>query len=156
MRHAQRNVLEIALTDEQLWPRLLAWQTRREHSQYELQQKLAALGVESAQIQSLISKLQSYGLQSDQRCADILWRSAIAQGRGLMAIRQRFQQKGLSLELLPEEQRVEVDWLEAAKAVLRKRFGDEPPADPKEQARRIRFLQYRGFNLSQAMSAIRQ
>ena len=39
----------------------------------------------------------------------------------------------------------EIDWSERAAEVLRKKFGEGLPVDLKEKARRIRFMQYRGF-----------
>lgn len=152
----QSEAETVELTDEQLWSRLLAWQTRREHSVHELSQKLLQLGVDPERIAVLVTKLQDYGLQSDARCAEVLWRSAVSQGKGLMAIRQRFKQKGLDFALVPAEQSADVDWCEEAVRVLHRRFGPAAAPDVKEQARRIRFLQYRGFSLSQAIDAIRR
>ena len=57
------------LTAEQLWSRLLAWQTRREHSRLELARKLAALGADEDQQSALLARLADLGLQSDARHA---------------------------------------------------------------------------------------
>jgi regulatory protein len=40
---------------------------------------------------------------------------------------------------------MEIDWWAQAVDVLRKKFGALAPPDIKEQARRARFMQYRGF-----------
>ena len=48
----------------------------------------------------------------------------------------------------------EVDWFELAKTTAQQKFGDNYPVDVKEKAKRIRFLQYRGFSFDQINYAI--
>src|SRR5690606_42119857 len=46
------------------------------------------------------------------------------------------------------------DWFELASAEKQKRFGAAAPANMKEKARQVRFLQYRGFTQAQILAAI--
>ncbi|REH37686.1 regulatory protein [Paraperlucidibaca baekdonensis] len=144
------------LTPEQVWNKLLTWQTRREHTQHELRAKLAMYAVDESLIAQSLAKLCNYGLQDDQRCAAGIVRSQLLRGRGQRAISQRLQQKGLAADHPAlAEQTEHVDWVAEATALLHRRFGSAPADGPKAQAKRVRFLQYRGFSLSQAIEAMK-
>lgn len=143
------------LTPERIWSRLLAWQARRECSRGELAAKLARLGVDEALAESLLDRLAELGLQNDDRYAEALVRSQLQRGRGQRVIRQRLQQSGLAPDHPAlAEQSAELDWAAEGRALLRRRFGEVPADDQKERARRVRFLQYRGFSLGQALAAL--
>jgi regulatory protein len=94
-------------------------------------------------------------LQSDQRFAESLVRSQINRGRAARVIKQRLQVAGVSADE-PEvvTQLGQVDWVSEATNQLRKRFGQPLSTEPKEKARYIRFLQYRGYSMSDAIAAI--
>lgn len=49
----------------------------------------------------------------------------------------------------------EVDWLTQAVEARCRKYGDDIPKDPKEKARQLRFLQYRGFTADICFTAIR-
>lgn len=138
------------------WGRLLAWQARREHSRHELLGKLQRAGapLHLLNVDALLDRLAELGLQDDQRTASLHLRQQLARGRGQRAIRQKLQQTGLEQVLEPEAL-AGLDWVAQATDVLRRRFGDAPASDDRERARRVRFLQYRGFSLSQALAALR-
>jgi len=143
------------LTPEQLWARALSWQTRREHSRAELAEKLARLGAEADQVEAVLARLGELGLQSDDRFADLLVRGQLRRGRGQRLIRQTLQQRGIAPDhpaLLA--QGAAVDWVEQARALLVRRFGEDLSREPRERARYVRFLQYRGFSLAQSLAAM--
>lgn len=144
------------LLPEQAWSRVLVWQTRREHSRSELTNKLLRLGADEALIERLLVRLADLGLQSDERVAEGVVRAQLQRGRGLRIIRQALQRKGVEadaevLSALDQSQ----DWVGTARGLLVRRFGEQPPGDAREQAKRVRFLQYRGFSLDQALTALR-
>lgn len=154
-RHGGKSAIDEPLTAEQVWGRLLAWQTRREHTQHELKVKLSQLGVTNELAEQSLAKLVDYGLQDDDRCAEGIVRGQLQRGRGRRAIAQRLQQKGLAAEHPAlHEQTEHLDWVKEAASLLQRRFGDTPKDDPKAQAKRVRFLQYRGFSLTQAIEAM--
>nr|WP_315040745.1 regulatory protein RecX [uncultured Moraxella sp.] len=49
----------------------------------------------------------------------------------------------------------EVDWLAQAVEARVRKYGDSIPTDPKEKARQLRFLQYRGFAMNICFDALK-
>ncbi len=145
----------VVMTSQQVWNKALSLQGRREHSQVELTQKLKLFGASAVQIEDALARLVEYSLQSDDRFAESLVRSQLLRGRGQRAIKQVLQQRGLDAEHPAlAEQTVDTDWALNAQALLQRRFGSNLSREPKEKARYIRFLQYRGFSMGQAMAAL--
>ncbi len=119
---------------------------RREHTVKELIQKLSRRFPDTPLLQSEIQRLADENLQSDERFAEnyVSYRSGL--GFGLMHIRQDMRQRGLTdFEISLALERAEVDWKVIAEKVYHKKFGELPAADIKEKAKRVRFMQYRGF-----------
>lgn len=48
-----------------------------------------------------------------------------------------------------------VDWLQQAVEARCRKYGDSIPTDPKEKARQLRFLQYRGFDMGICFEALK-
>lgn len=120
--------------------------TRREHSSFELRQKLAARGFPDANVEALLLTLAREGLQSDARFASGYAQGRAARGYGPLRIREELRQRGVAAELVEEQlQEGDWDWVEMAEAVRRKKFGRAVPTVWAERARQARFLQYRGF-----------
>lgn len=121
--------------------RLLA---RREHSRLELERKLAARGYPAAEVEAALDRLEAQGLLSEARFTESLVRQRVQQGHGPLRIiadlrRRGIQDPGSAVET------AEVDWEAMAREVYRRRFGGDTPQAPRERARRMRFLQGRGF-----------
>ena len=53
------------------------------------------------------------------------------------------------------EENYEVDWLAQAVEARVRKYGDSIPTDPKEKARQLRFLQYRGFDMGICFEALK-
>jgi len=120
---------------------------RREHSLVELRRKLKRRFDDEDLVERELQRLQDDNLQSDERYADSFLRQRSAKGYGPRRVRLEMREKGLSAAQISNAfECVEVDWYALAAAVMSKKFGDTPAADIKEKARRIRFMQYRGFN----------
>lgn len=97
----------------------------------------------------------------------MLIRENIRKGRGRARIKQEFYRKKVEMpdnidELIDmanteseefsefvddsEDSLIEgVDWLKLAVTARTKKYGDDIPTEPKDKARQLRFLQYRGF-----------
>lgn len=94
----------------------------------------------------MLEELAETGLQSDTRRAEALVRGALARGHGPLRIRRDLAAAGLDGDLaenvLPAG---EGRWAEELDALVLRRFGEAPPADAREWARRARFLANRGF-----------
>lgn len=149
------EVEPVVMTSQQVWNKALSLQGRREHSRAELTQKLKLFGASAVQIEETLVRLAEYSLQSDDRFAESLVRSQLLRGRGQRAIKQVLQQRGLDAEHPAlAEQTVDTDWTLKARDLLQRRFGVNLSRDAKEKARYIRFLQYRGFSMGQAIAAM--
>lgn len=149
------EVEPVVMTSQQVWNKALSLQGRREHSRAELTQKLKLFGASAVQIEETLVRLAEYSLQSDDRFAESLVRSQLLRGRGQCAIKQILQQRGLDAEHPAlAEQTMDTDWTLKARELLQRRFGANLSRDAKEKARYIRFLQYRGFSMGQAIAAM--
>ena len=119
---------------------------RREHSRKELKTKLRQGGYEGEETTAAIDRLGDQHYQDDDRFAEVLLRSRIAQGYGPVRLRVELKSHGLAdariRELLDE---TEVDWDASAATQLRRRYGSAGTSDPAERARRAQFLLRRGF-----------
>ena len=119
---------------------------RREHSLGELRNKLRRRFPDEQQLETQLQKLVAEKLQSDERFAESFARMRAGRGYGPARVRQDMREKGLSdVDIATAFEAAELDWCELASEVLLKKFGPVTPADLKEKARRIRFMEYRGF-----------
>lgn len=124
---------------------------RREHSRYELQQKLANKFPEQQHLLvQILDVLKQENLQSDERFAEAFVVSRARRGQGPHRIRLELQQRGVD-EALAQRAVTgsDTDWFELAVEVMMKKYGSTPCVDFFERAKRSKFLQYRGFNAEQ-------
>lgn len=145
----------VPLSPTSLRSRALAMLTRREHSQAELRQKLSDLGGDSAIIEDILTELSSQNWQNDRRFTEVFIRYSARKGQGALNIRQELKQRGITDKEMVEELLAEHDWFELAQQTRYKKFGEELPTERKEQARQLRFLQYRGFSSEQCWYALK-
>ena len=129
--------------------------TGREFSRSELDKKLRQRFDGHSAIAGVLERLQEEGLQSDQRFTEAFLRSRIYRGHGLNRIRLDIRQKGIgeSVFNLTVEQD-DTDWFALAADVAKRKFGLKPIKDQKDKAKRMRFMQYRGFNYEQINYAL--
>ena len=151
------NVLtpSVPLSPTSLRSRALAMLARREHSQFELRQKLAELGGESSIIDTILDEFSTQNWQNDRRFTEIFIRYSARKGQGALNIRQELKQRGITDKEMVEELLAEHDWFDLAQQTRSKKFGEEFPTERKEQARQLRFLQYRGFSSEQCWAALK-
>ena len=123
---------------------------RREHSERELQAKLAVRGFAPEAVGEVLTSLKSAGMQDDARFAEAYVRGRVAKGYGPLRISRELNERGLGDELVRQVfTAMDLDWEERIRAVRQKKFGRHAPMDFREQARQSRFLQYRGFTSEQ-------
>jgi len=128
---------------------------RREHSAYELRQKLERSGIAKQLAIEVIGDLQSQGLVSDQRFAEGYIRFRSGKGYGPQRIELELNEKGVDRSLISLAiECSECNWARLASDVRIKKFGAGQPADYKERARQARFLQYRGFTGDQIRTTL--
>lgn len=120
---------------------------RREHSHYELKQKLVNKGYDGNDIERAIAQCQQQGYQSDERFVEQYCRYRVGQGDGPLKIRQALQQKGVANDLIKQHLDT-FDWYEHALAVYGKKFADTGSdiRDIKTRQKQMRFMQSRGFD----------
>ncbi len=128
---------------------------RREHSRDELCRKMQKAGFDINTALDAIETLKKEGLQSDRRFVESFVQSRIGQGKGPTLIRADLVQRGVRDPVIHEVlSEVDEDWAALAKQVRVKKFGAETPAEFKEKARQMRFLQNRGFEPDQIQAAV--
>jgi len=129
---------------------------RREHGRTELAQRLKMRGAPAAEIESVLDELQQLGLLSDARYAH----SLVAQMSGRYARRaivHTMKERSVDVDAVAEvdESLAAIDDATDALALLTRRFPD-PPANDREKARQVRFLQSRGYALSLIFRLLRE
>jgi len=131
------------------------WLARREYSLAELRTKLAEREFTADVVEATVAALAADNLVSDERFAEALVAVRVRKGQGPVRISAELKRRGINRELI----RLNVDeagleWNNLACEVRRKKFGAMMPADFKEKARQMRFLEYRGFTGEHIRSAL--
>ena len=120
---------------------------RREHSLLELKKKLGKRFADEQVLLLELQRLANENLQSDLRFAESFVRLRAEQGKGPLRLTQEMRERGISdMDIEATMAAADIDWCAVAVEVFRKKFGESGAADLKEKAKRIRFMQYRGFS----------
>jgi len=123
--------------------RLLA---NREHSRTELRRKLCARSYAGEMVDHVLDDLIRQHLLSDERFTEQYLSSRQRRGFGPVRIKGELRERGVKAELISSYLNVQDEsWIETLRLTHDKKFGVESPSDIKEKARRVRFLEYRGF-----------
>lgn len=123
--------------------RLLA---RREHSLYELTTKLAA-HFEPELIAQTLTQLVHEGLQSDQRFTESFIHTCYNRGKGPLWIHQALQQRRVDTALIDTMiNDTDEKWAHLAAIVYQKKFANQPLGNHQDKAKRLRFMEQRGFS----------
>jgi regulatory protein len=125
---------------------------RRDHSFRELVDKLAhrfGTATQTASlIQSEVERLRDERLQSDERFAEGYLHSRAQRLYGPLRIKAELRERGISDTVIAALLKAsDIDWQQNLQRLADSRFGLRPAADFKEKAKRMRFLQYRGFHV---------
>jgi len=129
-------------TEIELRARALRLLARREHSRQELERKLSVHAASASALDSVLSGLEERKQLSETRFAEERARW-LARKYGAAKIRQDLKAKGIGDGLI---ERISSEGeLERARSILEKKYR-EPATTREEKARRMRFLQSRGFS----------
>jgi regulatory protein len=128
---------------------------RRDYSRAELAQRLARRGIDAEAIAIALDQLTAAGLLSDERYAA----AVVAQrtGRyGKRAIAYALKEKGVTPDAVAAAMAplATTDEYTEAMALWQQRFR-VPPANDRDKARQVRFLQARGYPLSVVLKVMR-
>lgn len=127
--------------------RALGLLVRREHSRKELGRKLVAKGVEPEQAQQAVDRLTSEGWQDDERFAETLVRNRANGGYGPRHITAELGTHGLDSEAIAAAMAsYEGDFLDNARDLIRRRFGEDGPQELPQRRKAADLLARRGFD----------
>ena len=119
--------------------------SRRERSRRELETRLAAR-FDRAIVARVLDDLQRQGLQSDERFVEGFVASRVQRGQGPLKISYELKNKHLNPAAVAAQLAAySSEWLNLAKGVMHRKFGEEPPADSRERQKRQGFIASRGF-----------
>jgi len=128
---------------------------RREHSELEIQQKLKQREYQQSDIDAAIAQLLEKNYLSDDRFAETVCRYRSNRGYGWQYIANELKQKGVCSTIIHQlHKNCEIDWYLQAELAYNKRFGIKTICDQKDKAKRIRFLQYRGFSTEEILTVV--
>ena len=171
----KQSLVDADKTNQRLRWLAFYYLSKRELSQKELRQKLLAKNQDPKKVEELLTEFAQKGYQSDERFASMLIRESVRRGRGKQHIAERLRQHGIKLPYSLDElitkagvdsvcdgtildtqpDKETVDWLRLAVEARSKKYGDELPTDPKQKAKQLRFLQYRGFDMQVCFDALK-
>ena len=121
---------------------------RREHSAFEIRRKLKQKELDETEIEETITTLQQEGLLSDERFAESYINMRQAKGYGPVRIAMELRERGVAEAVFePHLRDRSIDWTAVLKAAYQKKYGSSQCDDYSEKAKRMRYLQYRGFAL---------
>ena len=129
-------------TPAELRARALRLLARREHSRRELSRKLAAHAESGEALEQLLDALEAKKQLSDERFAAERAR-VLSRKYGAARIRQDLKARGVTDTAVPELSAE--DEKARARAILDRKYRD-PATTREERAKRMRFLQSRGFS----------
>ena len=117
---------------------------RREYSKQELARRLLQYTEDPDEIPPLIEDFEQRGWLSESRVVE----QVVATRRrrfGMRRIEQELREKGISDEAIEHARdEMKAGELDSARAIWQRKFGTAP-ADARERAKQMRFLQGRGF-----------
>lgn len=133
-------------TGASLRAQALSLLARREYSKQELARRLLQYTEDPDEIAPLIEDFEQRGWLSEKRVVEQVMASR-RRRFGTQKITHELRQKGLSEDAIAGARETLKDSeLESAREVWRRKF-PAPPANAKDKARQMRFLQGRGFSL---------
>jgi len=129
---------------------------RREHSAYELRQKLKQREFDPEEIELALEVLQQNNLQSDAQFTESYINNRVNAGLGPIKIIHELRQKGVASELIDEQMSMlSIDWNESLEQQRIKKYGLQIPTDYSQKMKQARFLQNKGFSTESVMRLFR-
>ena len=122
--------------------------SRREHSAFEIRDKLVKRDFSDNEIEQTISELQQGGWLSDERFAEAYIRMRQLKGFGPIRISIELNERGVAEAIVDACLHADDEsWQQTLEQQYIKKYKNKPIEDYNDKAKRIRFLQYRGFTL---------
>jgi regulatory protein len=122
--------------------------SRREHSAYEIRGKLLKRDFDEAEVEQAIIELQKGDWLSDERYAEAYIRMRQQKGFGPIRISMELNERGVKERIIEAYMYAgEESWQQTLLKQYQKKYKDKDIEDYNDKAKRIRFMQYRGFTL---------
>ncbi|MDC1387900.1 recombination regulator RecX [Gammaproteobacteria bacterium] len=121
--------------------------SRREHSRYELMQKLNKRYPNTTLIiEDALDKLETNKILDDERFAEMYLNSRARKGFGPKKIEMELHSKKVDSFFISNAVEAYESWLENAQRELKKKFKDQKPTDYQSKMKQKQFLFSRGFS----------
>lgn len=139
-------------SEQELRARALRLLARREHSRQELERKLSPHAGSADALRNLVSSLAEKNQLSEARFAEERARW-LSRKYGAAKIRQDLKAKGVPEEMIARFSSPQ-DEMQKAREILERKYRS-PATTREEKAKRMRFLQSRGFSRDTIRAAVR-
>ncbi len=124
--------------------------SRREHSAFEIRDKLQKRDFDETEIAQAIIELQQGGWLSDERYTEAYIRMRQLKGFGPIRIAMELNERGVKQAIVEAFlDASDESWQQTLVQQYQKKYRNKAIEDYNDKAKRIRFLQYRGFPLDQ-------
>ena len=134
------------IKNQDIRKKLLDLLSRREHSKYEIFNKLKYRVESEEELIKEIHKLTEENLQSDLRFSESFIRSRYNSGFGPVRIKYDLSSRKVLLNIIEKAfEEVSLDWEEKLVKENLKKYGEMPPSNLKELSKRLKFFTQRGF-----------
>ena len=122
--------------------------SRREHSAFEIRDKLTKREFDEVEIEQAIIDLEKGGWLSDERFAEAYIRMRQLKGFGPIRISIELNERGVNESIVENYLHAGSEaWQQTLEQQYQKKYKNRSIDDYSDKAKRIRFLQYRGFVL---------
>ncbi len=122
--------------------------SRREHSTYEIRDKLLQRDFDEVEVEQALVELQQGDWLSDERYAEAYIRMRQQKGFGPIRIAIELNERGVKESIVDTYLHAgEESWRQTLLNMYEKKYKNTAVDDYNEKAKRIRFMQYRGFAL---------
>ncbi len=130
--------------------------SRREHSALEIRDKLTKREFEHSEIEQAILELVQGGWLSDERFTEAYIRMRQLKGFGPIRISMELNERGIKESIIDEYLHAgDTSWMQTLTEQYRKKYKNKTIEDYNDKAKRIRFLQYRGFSLDKIYQVVK-
>lgn len=130
--------------------------SRREHSAFEIRDKLAKREFENSEITQAIAELIEGDWLSDERYAEAYIRMRQIKGFGPIRISIELNERGVDESIVESYLNpCDVIWVQSLTEQYKKKYKNIAIEDYNDKAKRIRFLQYRGFPLDEIYQVVK-
>jgi regulatory protein len=131
----------------------LRWLAGRDFAAADLRARLEARGFAAPAVRTVVEELVASGALNETRFAEnyVTWHAG--RGQGPVRIAADLRRLGIPAPLIEAAIAAGPDWASLARRICQGKFGAQVPDSWPEKARRMRFLQYRGFSADHVRAA---